>query len=210
MSLVVDHLSIRFDARRVLEGVSFAVETGRALALRGPNGAGKTTLLRAVAGLIQTDAVRLDGQRIADLPPGAVQFSGHRDGISAALTVRENLAFWAGLVGGDVDAALDAMDLARFADRPAARLSAGQKRRTGLARLALTPARLWLLDEPTNALDSASIARLGTMLQAHLAQGGIALIATHADLSGFGVATDTLTLAPPTRRVESPFLEPAS
>mgnify|MGYP002777023805 CR=1 FL=1 len=161
----------------VLAGVSFRVPSGRALTLRGPNGAGKTTLLRTLAGLQPA----LRGQVAPD--PGAMAHAGHADAVKGALTVAENLAFWARVFGtGGIGAALAAMDLGALADRPVAQLSAGQRRRAGLARLWVTGRPVWLLDEPTVSLDAGSVARFARGIAAHLDRGGVAVIATHADL----------------------------
>ncbi len=109
--------------------------------------------------------------------------AAHADGLKAALTTRENLAFWAAIHGqGGVDAALTALNLTGLQDRPAQHLSAGQKRRLGLARLLVTGRPVWLLDEPTVSLDAASVALFAEVLRGHLAKGGAALIATHVDL----------------------------
>src|SRR5690606_24193268 len=103
-------------------------------------------------------------------------YAGHLDGVKAQLTVAENLAFWAAVTGGSVDAALAAFDLGPLRHRPARTLSAGQRRRLGLARLVLTGRRLWLLDEPTVSLDSGSTAALARVVAAHLTKGGAAVI----------------------------------
>ncbi|MEM9344766.1 MAG: heme ABC exporter ATP-binding protein CcmA [Pseudomonadota bacterium] len=161
----------------LLSGLSLRVAAGEAVILRGPNGSGKTTLLRCLAGLSQA----LAGQVQVD--PEAVVFSGHADGVKATLSVRENLAFWASLYGtGSHEAGLAAMDLAALADRPAQQLSAGQRRRLGLARLAVVGRKLWLLDEPTVSLDARSVGLFADMVRAHLAEGGAAVIATHLGL----------------------------
>ena len=175
--LSVRDLSVTRGGVPLLSGVSLALAAGQAIVLRGPNGIGKTTLLRAVAGLQPPAAGSVD------LPPEGLAYAGHADGLKATLTVAENLGFWASIFGGDGGgAALDAMDLAALADRPAQNLSAGQKRRLGLARLLVTGRRLWLLDEPTVSLDAASVGLFGRAVRAHLAAGGAALMATHIDL----------------------------
>ncbi len=159
----------------VLEGVSLSLPPGRALVLRGPNGIGKTTFLRVVAGLQPPLAGRVEAAEIA--------YAAHADGVKAVLSVRENLAFWAAAYGTrTADAAMAAMDLSALADRRAAHLSAGQKRRLGLARLLVTGRPLWVLDEPTVSLDAGSVALFAGVVAAHLAEGGAALIATHIDL----------------------------
>lgn len=160
----------------VLEGVSFALPAGGALVLRGPNGAGKTTLLRTLAGLQRPESGTIQAS------PDSIAYAAHADGLKATLTVAENIGFWAGIHGGNVGDALDRMALSALADRPAMNLSAGQKRRLGLARLLVAQRRIWLLDEPTVSLDAASVALFGGVLRDHLAAGGAALIATHIDL----------------------------
>lgn len=169
----------------VLAGVNFTLTAGQALILRGPNGIGKTTLLRAVAGLQNFDSGVLTGEDIA--------YASHADGVKATLTVRENLAFWAACFGQNtVDMAITALNLTDLADRVAGNLSAGQKRRLGLARLLVTGRSIWVLDEPTISLDAASVALFAKVIQDHLTSGGSALIATHIDL---GFAAQVLDLS---------------
>src|SRR5690606_27092967 len=149
MSLIAESLSVSRGGIAVLENVALALSPGRALILRGPNGSGKTTLLRTLAGLQRPLRGRIDADE------AALVYAGHADGIKGALSVRENLAFWAAIFGGgDVEAAMSAYALAPLADRPAAALSAGQKRRLGLARLIVAHRSVWLLDEPTVSLDT--------------------------------------------------------
>lgn len=188
MDLIVADLSIARAGIEVLQGVSFALRPGQALVLRGPNGIGKTTLLRTIAGLQPAVSGRISGD------DQAVAYAGHADGVKSTLTVGENLGFWASVFGTDtVAAALAAFDLAPLADRPAAHLSAGQKRRLGLARLLVTGRPIWALDEPTVSLDAAAVQMFLRVMAGHLAQGGSALIATHVDL---GLPAGDLDLAP--------------
>ena len=173
--------------RLVFAGLSFRLEPGTAALLLGPNGTGKSSLLRVLAGLLPAaeGQVLWAGESIAREASAhgrRLRYLGHQEGLKASLTVTENLAFQAALGGGEVAAALDAMGLAALAELPARVLSAGQKRRLALARLALAPAALWLLDEPTLGLDEASVTRFGAMLATHRAQGGIVLAATHLPL----------------------------
>lgn len=173
--------------RVVFAGLSFSVPAGGALVLSGANGAGKSTLLRMLAGLLRPaeGAVAWAGEDIAADPPAhaaRMRYLSHQDALKPALTVSENLAFFAALWGGAVGPALTAVALAGLADLPARVLSSGQKRRLALARLALAPAPLWLLDEPTTGLDAASVERLAPLLAAHRARGGIVVAATHIPL----------------------------
>ncbi|MXW86363.1 MAG: heme ABC exporter ATP-binding protein CcmA [Boseongicola sp. SB0667_bin_21] len=160
----------------VLEDVSLTLHAGEAVVVRGPNGSGKTTLLRTIAGLQPATGgwmVR-DGDAIAYLP--------HANGVKGTLSVAENLAFWAGIHGVDrVDAALEAFALGQLRNRRAQTLSAGQKRQLALARLLVTGRPFWLLDEPTDSLDEASVRLFADLARAHLASGGAALIASHVD-----------------------------
>lgn len=185
--LRVEDLACWRGERAVFAGLSFSLEAGEAVALLGPNGAGKSSLLRVLAGLLPAAEGRIlwAGKDVRqDAPSHAVRlrYLGHLDALKPALSVRENLAFHAALSGGDVDAALGSMALAPLAELPARVLSAGQRRRLAIARLALAPAALWLLDEPTVGLDTASIARFGRLLAAHCGQGGMVLAATHVPL----------------------------
>jgi heme exporter protein A len=173
--------------RVVFAGLSLALPAGCALVLTGANGTGKSTLLRILSSLLRPaeGVVLWRGKDIAaDAAAHAarLRYLSHQDGVKPALTVTENLAFFAALWGGDVAAALDAMALTALEALPARVLSSGQKRRLALARLALAPVPLWLLDEPTTGLDAASVERLGPMLAAHRAAGGIVVAATHVPL----------------------------
>ena len=173
--------------RLVLRDIDFVVPCGGALLLSGPNGSGKSTLLRLIAGLLRPAAGTLtwDGaDALADLPAHArrVAYVGHLDAVKPGLTVAENLRFAARIGGGEVPEALAALGLVDLVDLPARLLSAGQQRRLALARLALSKATLWLLDEPTLGLDAASVERLAALLAAHRRKGGIIVAATHLPL----------------------------
>ncbi|MDA7424529.1 heme ABC exporter ATP-binding protein CcmA [Thalassococcus lentus] len=161
----------------VLEGVTFSLGLGRALVLRGPNGAGKTTLLRTMAGLQPPLSGRIEGAE------DRIAYAAHADGLKSMLSVTENLSFWADVFAQrDIEPAIKAFDLTGLRTRLAGTLSAGQKRRLGLARLMVTGRPIWVLDEPTVSLDAASVALFADAVRAHLQQGGAALMATHIDL----------------------------
>jgi len=173
--------------RLVLRDLSFEVDVGGALLLRGPNGAGKSTLLRLLAGLVRPAAgVLLWNGADALVDPGEhatrLAYLGHQDAVKPVLTAAENLRFAAKLCAGSIADALAALGLAELAEVPARMFSAGQRRRLALARVALSAAPLWLLDEPISGLDSASIAALGGVMAAHRARGGIVVAATHSPL----------------------------
>lgn len=188
MDLTVSDLAVGRAGVPVLAGLNLTLTAGRALVVRGPNGAGKTTLLRTIAGLQVPMAGAVTGAE------DRVAYAAHADGLKAALSVAENLSFWAAVFGRrDIAPALRAFDLEALADRRAAALSAGQKRRLGLARLVVTGRPLWVLDEPTVSLDAASVQLFADAVRAHLDSGGSALIATHIDL---GLEAEVLDVTP--------------
>jgi heme exporter protein A len=185
---MVERLALERGGRRIVAGIGFSLGPGEALLVTGRNGAGKTTLLRALAGLLPLAAgmIALDGGDPDAPRAGQVHFVGHREGLKDALTAAENLRFAAGLLGGDgaaVQRALDAVGLDRARDLPAGFLSAGQRRRLALARLLVAPRPLWLLDEPTTALDRPAQIRLAELVAAHRAGGGLVVVSTHAELA---------------------------
>jgi len=174
--LQVSNLSVARGGVTLLCGVDFSLSAGQVLVLRGANGLGKTSLLRCIAGL--QDPV--EGQITA---PETVAYSGHADGLKGQMTVLENLAFWASIYHGpSPDVALDSYDLRALADWPAANLSAGQKRRLGLARMQVSGCALWVMDEPTVSLDAHNVALFRAALDRHVHSGGAAVITTHIDL----------------------------
>lgn len=200
MAITVSDLSCGRGPVQVLAGVSFALAPGQALVLRGPNGSGKTTLLRTLAGLTPPISGTIEAA------PDTIAYAAHADGLKTQLSVAENLAFWAQVFGtGDARAATEAFALEPLADRRAGELSAGQKRRLSLARLVVTGRPIWCLDEPTVSLDAENTARFGDTVRAHLAGGGMAIMATHIDL---GIAAETLDIsqfAAPALRPDDPF-----
>lgn len=180
--------------RLVFRDLSFAVPKGGALILSGRNGAGKSTLLRLLAGLVRPDAGRLlwnEADALADRTEhGArVALLGHQDALKPGLTAAENLAFAAALSGRQARDALADLDLEELAELPARMLSAGQKRRLALARVSLSAAPLWLLDEPTLGLDDPAVERLGGLLARHREAGGMIVAATHVSLPLRGAET---------------------
>jgi heme exporter protein A len=186
--LSLDNIALERGERRIAGGINARVAGGEALLLQGPNGSGKSTLLRVLAGLLPAaeGAILWNGADVARDPEAhraRLAYLGHQDALKASLTVRENLQFWAGFNGGNSDAALKAFGLAPLADRPARVLSAGQKRRLALSRLALNDAPLWLLDEPVTALDADAREAFLDLLRRHLAAGGVAVVATHEPLA---------------------------
>ena len=180
-------------------GLSFALESGGALLLKGPNGSGKSTLLRLLAGLLQPIVGNIqwhDGPIVdkPDIHHQRLHYVGHHDAVKPMLSVHENIAFWAALRQTDehLADALDAFDISHLAEVPGRFLSAGQKRRLNLARILAAPAQLWLLDEPTTALDVATVSRFEQVLFRHRESGGMVIASTHTTLGLDG--TDTLRL----------------
>lgn len=170
--------------RLVLRDISFIVPPGGALLLIGPNGAGKSTLLRVLSGLLRPAAGRVlwCGEDMRGEAGARVAYVGHQDAVKSGLTVAENLRFAARAGGGSVADGLEALGIANLAEVPARMLSAGQRRRLALARLAVTSAPLWLLDEPTLGLDAGAVGLVGALLSTHRAGGGVVVAATHLPL----------------------------
>lgn len=174
----------------VFHGLRFSLMSGGALVLVGANGSGKSSLLRMMAGLLRpyTGMLAWDGEDVRediDAHNARFHYVGHHDAVKSVLSVAENIRFWAALRGGkdsDFDRALAVMDIAHLIDAPGRFLSAGQRRRVNLARIIAAPAPLWLLDEPTTALDKASIGRLERAIEAHRAAGGMVVLSTHSDI----------------------------
>lgn len=187
MRLSAADLACHRGGRDVFSGVGFAVASGEVLAVTGRNGAGKSSLLRIVIGLLRAAQGRLvleDGDPELTIAEQA-HYLGHRDALKPALSVGENLRFWAGFFGGkaaEIEPALDAVGLHALADLPAAYLSAGQRRRLSIARLLAVKRPIWLLDEPTSTLDASAQQRLAGFMRAHLTGGGLILAATHGSL----------------------------
>jgi heme exporter protein A len=177
--------------RPLFEGFNLSITAGEVIALRGANGAGKTSLLRAVAGFLRPDAGEITfaspgGPVDADEARGRdLHLLGHLDGLKSGRTAWEELRFqahWTGGTDASAEAACEALDLARLRPLEVRKLSAGQRRRVALARLLASPRALWLLDEPLTPLDAAWRARLGAIMAAHVAGGGMIIAAVHDPL----------------------------
>ena len=176
--------------RTVFADLDFRIAAGGALVLAGPNGSGKSSLLRLMAGLARPAAGVLawGGNDVAEDPAthrARVHYVGHLDAVKPALTVAENLGFWAALCGGSdgaearTRAALDAFGIAQLGDVPGRYLSAGQRRRLNLARILAASAPLWLLDEPKTALDTDAAERVDAAIASHRAEGGMVVMSMH-------------------------------
>lgn len=186
VTLQVAECRVERGGRTVLDGVSLTLSPGEVLLVTGPNGIGKSTLIRTIFGLVPpaAGAIRVDGPAVEEAGEVAphCHYLGHRDSLKTAMTVAENLAFWrdfSGTPGLSVDESLAAVELDDLIDLPAAYLSAGQRRRLAIARLIAVRKPIWLLDEPTAALDTASEARFIDLMDAHRRAGGSILAATH-------------------------------
>lgn len=194
MTLTVEGLACIRGERQLFRDLTFRLAPGEALLLLGPNGSGKSSLLRLLAGFLPPAAGRVLWQGAAvtedaEAHRTRLQYLGHQDAVKSQLSAEDNLGFWARLYGlpaaetdQAVTAALGAAGLQRQRRLPGRYLSAGQKRRLALARLLLKPAVLWLLDEPTNALDTSAVAWLGELLAAHREKGGMIILASHVDV----------------------------
>jgi heme exporter protein A len=195
--------------RVVFSDLSFAIGEGEVLYLRGPNGSGKSTLLRLMAGLLRptNGTILWNGENARDDAEtfrGLLHYVGHQDAIKTALTVEENLTFWAEMSGVDpekraVGEALEEFSLGHLSTLPARFLSAGQRKRLNLARICASPAPLWLLDEPSNSLDTESLGALRSAISAHQEKGGLVAIATHEEL---GSDTNVLDISEFTKKKE--------
>ena len=177
------------DERLLFSGLDVCFNAGDVVQIGGPNGVGKTTLLRAIAG-ISSDycgQIRYTGR---DLPAAAWEFArdslylGHLPGIKKALTPSENLAWYQAQTGARISIpdALKAVSLYGYADTPCYQLSAGQLRRVALARLHLSRARIWILDEPFTAIDKLGVNQLEALIAQQSARGGVVILTSHQDL----------------------------
>lgn len=187
MRLTAHALTCQRGGRIVFADLGFAVEAGEVVQVTGPNGAGKSSLLRLVAGLVRIESGRLvlDGGDPEASIGEHCHYCGHQDAFKGSLTVAENLAFWTDYLGGGgqgIEAAMERLGIGHLAALPAGYLSAGQRRRLALARLLTVARPIWLLDEPTAALDLGSQRVLAAVMAEHAAAGGMILAATHGPL----------------------------
>ncbi len=187
MRLQASDLTCRRGGRQIFSGLGFTLAAGEALVVTGRNGAGKSSLLRLLAGLIRPAAgqLLLEGGHPELTLAEQAHYLGHQDALKPSLSVQENISFWTDFLHGARAAtanALAAVGLEAIAHLPAAYLSAGQRRRLSLARLIAVQRPIWLLDEPTAALDSAGQAALATFMSEHLAGGGLIVAATHGPI----------------------------
>ena len=183
VSVMGEGLTLARGARVLAEALSFEAKPGAFIEVRGPNGSGKTTLLRAIAGFLRPRAGRIVIEG-AEEPAEALHYVGHQNALKSSISARAHVSYWTGLLGGadDADAALERVGLKRAADLPARVLSQGQQRRLALTRLLVAPRALWILDEPSAALDAEGRALLSDLIQNHCASGGIAVAAVHGAL----------------------------
>ena len=183
--LIVNSLKAQRGERILFQDLSFAVSAGQSLLIEGANGCGKTTLLRTIAGFARPDEGKIEIENNGDDAPlrEQIHYVGHLDGAKGTMTVEENLAFWCRYLDGpDPGARPDPFGLETISDIPAHYLSAGQRRKLALTRLAAVSRTVWLLDEPSVSLDSAARKILSDLMRSHIANGGILLATSHADL----------------------------
>ena len=193
MLLTAEKLAVRRGEDLIFMNVSFKLSSGQAMLLTGPNGSGKSTLLRVIAGLLRPEAGSMtiagEGLETDVRPPEASHYLGHRNAMKQDLSVFENLNFWKKFLGNfdggsslDIEEAAEAVGLASITHLPFGYLSAGQQRRFAMAKLLVAWRPIWILDEPTAALDASADLMFTGLVKAHLAKGGIAVAATHQPL----------------------------
>lgn len=185
--LNLDAVTVSRGGRRLIANVNLTVTAGELVSVTGANGVGKTSLIRAIAGLIAPDRGAVEffsGDDPVDAESARtsqIHLLAHQDGLKSARTVRQELAFWSLWFGGRerIDAAVEALALTALLDLDVRKLSAGQRRRLALARLIAAPRQLWLLDEPMSPLDATNRERFASIMERHLAEGGMIIAAVH-------------------------------
>jgi len=188
----------------VFSGIGFSLASGEALVVTGPNGAGKSTLLRVIAGLLPVASGRIDFAGDPEFPElaSSLHYLGHQNAMKTVLTVGENLSFWQQFGGAphlSVQDALETVGLGDIGHLPFGYLSTGQRRRAAIAKLLVNFRPIWLLDEPTAALDKASEAQFTALMQAHCEDGGMMVAATHLPLGLEGAKRLEMGLHSPLR-----------
>ncbi|MCF6322262.1 MAG: heme ABC exporter ATP-binding protein CcmA [Rhizobiaceae bacterium] len=199
MKLTINNLSGERNGQMIFSNISFTLAKGEALIITGTNGSGKSTLLRVIAGLLPAASGTVSLEDSGEFtPPEMMHYLGHLNALKPAMSIEENLIFWQQFCGNsllDPDAALEAVALPGIGHLPAAYLSAGQKRRISIAKLLVSFKPVWIVDEPTGALDKASEQMFARLVNEHLNNGGIAIAATHKPLDiGEGVALKTKSM----------------
>ena len=199
--LQVSNLTCVRGGRQLFSGVGFEVAAGGLLHLKGGNGAGKTSLMRILCGLSSQDGgdIRWNGATVDESYRSNLFYLGHQNALQEALTVDENLRFYAALSGQTPDAqktlaALGQLGVRACQHRLVRHLSQGQKRRVALSRLLMTPARLWILDEPFVALDQQAIQSLTAVVGQHLHSGGLVILTSHQNVDMGQVKAQVLEL----------------
>ena len=196
--LEIENISITRGHKQLCANLSFALKSGDMLWIKGSNGIGKTSLLLCIAGLLrpQDGRVLWNGHDIHKAPSGHCAFQGHQDGHKGNLSVVENLEFWYDVFesSSDVSGAIKQVDLWDQRDLRAKNLSAGQSRRLALARLIIKNAPLWILDEPSAAMDTKGQSIINELLKEHISRGGCALLASHGAPNLIGTNTRLLTM----------------
>jgi heme exporter protein A len=167
-----DDVALHRGGRTLFTAVTFALEAGQRLQVTGPNGAGKSSLIRLAAGLLRGASGQIDR--------GSLALADDHAAFDRELPLKRALGFW----GGPVDEAMEALGIAHLANVPVRLLSSGQLKRATLARVAASGTKLWLLDEPLNALDSDGAERLSNAIDQHLSSGGAVLAASHQSIPG--------------------------
>lgn len=193
MLLTAENLAARRGEDLIFMNVSFKLTSGQALVLTGPNGSGKSTLLRVLAGLLrpETGTIKIAGEGVeaGTLASEASHYLGHKNAMKQELTVHENLDFWKRFLGDfndgtllSIEEAAETVGLSGITHLPFGYLSAGQQRRFAMAKLLVAWRPIWILDEPTAALDASADVMFTGLVEAHLARGGIVVAATHQPL----------------------------
>tara|TARA_B110000858_G_C17702991_1_gene426837 strand:- start:288 stop:953 length:666 start_codon:yes stop_codon:yes gene_type:complete len=188
--LILKDLAFQRNEELLFSSINMTIESGEILQIQGPNGSGKTTLLRMISMTLSPTSGEIlwQGKNVNNVREqylGSLLYLGHQSGLKKSLSADENLLWWRKLNKDNLLPSSDALEcvgLTRVKDVPCYHLSAGQLRRASLARLYITRAKLWILDEPFSAIDKQFANELKTLLEIHLDNGGIVILTTHQDL----------------------------